>query len=80
MNYSSRFVKEDETASEFNKAVHYLSEANGTSESVYHVNRVSDNMATLADELTREKVRSCPQSARALARAKFRITSSFMLD
>ena len=61
------------------KNVHYLSK-DSSSVSVHHVNRVSDNMATLADELSREKVRSCPQAARALARAKFRITSSFMLD
>ena len=47
-------VKNDKkTASEVLKRVHYISSLTGTTVNVEHVDRVSDDMAELADELSR---------------------------
>ena len=78
--WTSGYVTEDETASEILKAVHYLSGANGTTVSVQHVDRVSNKMATLADELSRKEVSDCRRSAKALSEAEFRVTSGFLLE
>ena len=47
-------VANDESASEVLKSVHYLSGLMGTKVNVEHVDRVSNEMAELADELSRK--------------------------
>ena len=48
------YVKNDKSASEILKCVHYLSGLMGTTVNVEHMERVSDDMAELADELSRK--------------------------
>ena len=60
--WMSGFVKEDETASEILKAVHYLSGKHGVTVSVQHVGRISDELAKLADELSRRKESRNPRA------------------
>ena len=62
------YVANDESASEVLKAVHYLSGILGTTVNVEHVGRVSDEMAVLADELSRKQSSSCPEARKALER------------
>ena len=49
------YVKTDKSASEVLKGVHYLSGLLGTTVHVEHVDRISTDMAQLADELSRMK-------------------------
>ena len=50
------YVANDKSASEVLKSVHYLSGLMGTTVNVEHVDRVSNEMAELADELSRRPV------------------------
>ena len=50
------YVANDKSASEVLKSVHYLSGLMGTTVNVEHVDRVSNEMAELADELSRKPV------------------------
>ena len=49
------YVKNDKSASEILKSVYYLSGLSGTTVNVEHVDRVSNDMAKLADELSRRE-------------------------
>ena len=49
------YVKTDKSASEVLKGVHYLSGLLGTTVHVEHVDRISTDMAQLAEELSRKK-------------------------
>ena len=66
------YVKNDESASEVLKGVHYLSGLLGTTVHVDHVDRISTDMALLADELSRKKFSSNAKAGQALSRAEFR--------
>ena len=52
------YVANNKSASEVLKSVHYLSGLMGTTVNVEHVDRVSDEIADLADELSRKTVSS----------------------
>ena len=70
LGWMSGFVKEDETASEILKAVHYLSGKHGVTVSVQHVGRISAELAKLADELSRRKESRNPRAVQALRTAE----------
>ena len=78
--WSSGFVKEDETASEILKAVHYLGGVHGVTVSVQHVGRVSDELATLADELSRKTESSDSIAVSYLRKAEWRVVSGYLLS
>ena len=80
MNYSSRFVKEDETASEILKAVHYLGGAYGVTVTVQHVGRISDGLSTLADELSRKNATTNQTAAMAMMKAEERVVGGSLLS
>ena len=61
-------VSNDESASEVLKCVHYLSRMLGTTVNVEYVDRVSTEMAKLADELSRKAVSGNPEAREALER------------
>ena len=64
------FVKNDRSASGVLKCVHYLSGINGTVVNVDHVGRVSDDMAKLADELSRRDQSTDERACLALQKAE----------
>ena len=74
------YVKQDETASEVLKSVQYISSVLGTVVNVQHVGRVSDELAELADELSRRKQSKKPEACKALESAEFREVSSFLTE
>ena len=71
--WPSGFVKEDETASEILKAVHYLGGAYGVTVTVQHVGRISDGLSTLADELSRKNATTNQTAAMAMMKAEERV-------
>ena len=78
--WASGYVKEDESASEVLKAVHYLSGVYGVVVIVQHVDRMSNDMASLADELSRKEVSRNWRAALALERAEFKKVSGPLLN
>ena len=58
------YVKNDKSASEILKSVYYLSGLSGTTVNVEHVDRVSNDMAKRADELSRRE-QSVDENTRA---------------
>ena len=64
------YVKNDKSASEILKSVHYLSGLSGTTINVEHVDRVSDDLAKLADELSRREQSIDGKARLALERAE----------
>ena len=74
------YVKQDETASEVLKSVQYISSVLGTVVNVQHVDRVSDELAELADELSRRKQSKKPEACKALESAEFREVRSFLTE
>ena len=67
--WHSGYVRNDESASEVLKSVHYLSGLFGTTVHVEHVDRVSNEMAQLADELSRKAFSDNREMAVALRTA-----------
>ena len=78
--WSSRFVKEDETALEILKAVHYFGSVHNVAVSVQHVGRVSDELATLADELSRKTMTTNQTAAVAMMKAEERVVGGSLLS
>ena len=74
------YVKQDETASEVLKSVQYISSVLGAVVNVQHVDRVSDELAELADELSRRKQSKKPEACKALESAEFREVRSFLTE
>ena len=74
------YVRNDKSASEVLKSVHYLSGSFGTTVNVEHVDRVSDDLAELADELSRKKHSSKGVVARALEKAERRSVEGSLTD
>ena len=74
------YVKNDKTASEVLKSVHYLSGINGTTVNVEHVGRVSNDLAELADELSRKEYSSKEEAVLALELAKKGTVKGPLLD
>ena len=67
----SEYVRNGESASEVLKSVHYLSCLFGTTVHVEHVDRVLNEMAQLADELSRKALSDNNEMAVALKSATF---------
>ena len=78
--WPSGFVKEDETASEILKAVHYLGGAYGVTVTVQHVGRISDGLSTLADELSRKNATTNQTAAVAMMKAEERVVGGSLLS
>ena len=77
------YVKNDKTASEVLKAVHYLSGMLGATvnvDHVDHVDRVSNEMALLADELSRRPVSRSESARKALEAVKQEEVSGYLLE
>ena len=74
------FVKNDKTASEVLKSVHYLSGLTGTTVNVEHVDRMSSEMAALTDELSRRKFSKNEKAARALEESEKGMVNGYILE
>ena len=73
-------MKNDSTASEILKSAQYLAGFLGTTIFVDHVGRMSDDLAGLADELSRKETSTKESGARALWYAEFRRVDSVLLN
>ena len=67
-----RVRENDSTASEILRCAQYLAGFLGTAIFVDHVGRMSDDLAGLADELSRKETSTKENGARALSYAEFR--------
>ena len=76
----SGFVKNNKTASEVLKSVHYLSGLAGTTVNVEHVDRMSSEMAALADELSRREFSQNEKAACALKKSEKRSVNGYILE
>ena len=73
------YVKNDETATEILKSARYLAGCLGTRIFIEHVDRMSEEMASLADELSRRESPRSENWQRALAESEFRAVKGFLL-
>ena len=78
--WQNGYVKQDEAASEVLKAVKYLAGFLGTTIHVEHVHRMSDDLASLADEMSRREVCRSQKGIKALENAHFSPVSGFLLE
>ena len=78
--WNTGYVKNDKTASEVLKAVRYLGGFLGASIFVEHVGRMTSDMASLADELSRRPMSRCQRSRSALENAEFRPVGGYLID
>ena len=74
------YVKNDESASEILKAAKYLSGYLGATIYVEHVGRMSEELACLADELSRKWDSNGKEGSMALGKALYRPTTGFLLE
>ena len=74
------YVKNDKSASEVLKSVHYLSSLTVTTVNVEHVDRVSDDMAEVADKLSRRSFSSNEEAVEALKKGEKGTVSGFILE
>ena len=72
------YVKGDKTASEILKAARYLAGFLGTTIYIDHVDRMSSEMASLADELSRREKSKNPEMAERLKRALYRPVTGYL--
>ena len=70
--WESGNVKNDNSATEVLKSVAYLAAYTGTRVTVEHVPRVSDEMADLADELSRKTLSKCDRINMKLKEINYR--------
>ena len=77
--WQSGYVKNDKTATEILKSIRYLSGCMGTRVFIEHVDRMSNEMASLADELSRRERSKCGERQKALSKAEFREVKGFLL-
>ena len=73
-------VKKDDSATEILKTVHILSSYLGCKIYVNHIHRVSNEMADLADELTRKSMSENTDSRKCLEKAEFRQVCSTVMN
>ena len=78
--WNTGYVRNDKTASEVLKAVRYLAGFLGASIFVEHVGRMTNGMASLADELSRRPMTKCQWSRTALEKAVFRPVEGYLID
>ena len=74
------YVKGDKTASEILKAARYLAGFLGTTIYIEHVDRMSSEMASLADELSRRESCKDPETAEKLKEAYFSPVTGFLMQ
>ena len=74
------YVKEDKTASEVLKAVRHLGGLLGTTIFIEHVGRMTNEMAILADQLSRREKAPEARERMALEKAMYRPTQGFLLE
>ena len=73
-------MKGNKTASEILKAARYLAGFLGTTIYIDHVDRMSSEMASLADELSRREKSKDPVTAEKLKDALFSPVSGFLMQ
>ena len=73
------YVKNDESASEILKAAKYLAGYLGTTIYVEHVGRMYEELACMADELSRKWTCEDQEEKAALEKALYRATEGFLL-
>ena len=76
--WESGYVKNDETASEILKTISYLAGYLGATVHVEHVNRMSEDLAKLADEMSRRSESRDAVSRLVLEKALFREVTGFL--
>ena len=76
--WNSGYVRNDETATEVLKSVSYLAGYLGTIVHVEHVDRMSEEMACLADEMSRRRVSKNAAFQEALETSERREVASFL--
>lgn len=69
--WQSGYIRRDRSATQVLKSVYVLSTSLGCTVYVQHVGRVSNEMATLADELSRKEQSSNSSFRQALEKAEF---------
>ena len=77
--WRSSCEKNDKSASDILKAERYPGRFLGTKIFVDHVDRMSNDMASLADKLSRRERSRCPEACRAPEEALNRPTEGFLL-
>ena len=78
MGLAEQIHKKHKTATEILKTVRYLGGFLGATIFVQHVGRMSDDMATLADELSRRGWSRNHKFNEALDRAQFRLAEGYL--
>ena len=76
--WESGYVRNDETASEILKSISYLAGYLGATVHVEHVNRMSEDLAKLADEMSRRSESRDAVSRLVLEKALFREVTGFL--
>ena len=77
--WKNGYVKNDESASEILKAAKYVSGFLGTTIYMEHVGRMSEDLASMADELSRKQRCKGAEEREALEKAMFRPVQGFLL-
>ena len=77
--WQTGYVRNNETASEILKCIRYLSGYLGARIFVEHVDRMSDEMASLADKLSRRELSLSEKGKEALSLAEFREVKGSLL-
>ena len=78
--WKSGYVNKDDTASEVLKCVRCLAGYLGARVVIEHVGRMSTEMASLADEMSRREISLSETTNRALRQAEFRVVKGFLLN
>ena len=73
-------MSNDATATEVLKCVRYLAGYLGARVFIEHVDRMSTEMASLADEMSRRDSSRLVRGWEALCRAEFRVVRGFLLE
>ena len=78
--WKSGYVSNDATATEILKCVRYLAGFLGARVFIEHVDRMSTEIASLADEMSRRDTSRSDEGRMALGRAEFRTVEGFLLE
>ena len=78
--WRSGYVSNDATATEILKCVRYLAGFLGARVFIEHVDRMSTEIASLADEMSRRDTSRSDEGRMALGRAEFRTVEGFLLE
>ena len=78
--WESGYVKNDRTASEILTCVHYMASCLGVTVYVEHVDRMSDGLSSLADELSRRKTAKNRKIQEQLENTENRTVEGYLLQ